>query len=76
MLNEIDSTNFTNKYFYDLNDELEFHRCSRKYLTNEQYRKLKRYYRSLDSQTVKYTAYCEGRMLARAKDYFRDYNSQ
>lgn len=62
------SYQFGKEFYFDLFEELEFHKCSRKYLTSDEYKFLKSYYPSLNCKTVNYTATYYARMLMHAGD--------
>jgi SAM-dependent methyltransferase len=62
------SYHFAEKFYFDLFEELEFHKRSRKYLTFGEYKFLKSYYPQLNCETVNYTAKYYARLLMHAGD--------
>jgi len=61
------------RFCYDLCEELEYHKISRKYLTFEEYKVLKEYYRAWNLETVKYFAHSEARLLNYVIKYIMSY---
>jgi len=57
------------RFCYDLCEELEYHKISRKYLTFEEYKVLREYYRVWNLETVKYFAHSEARLLRHIMKY-------
>lgn len=59
------------RFCYDLWEELEYHKGSRRYLTFDEYKILKTYYSGLNSKNVKHIAHSQARLLVHIIKYVR-----
>lgn len=57
------------RFCYDLCEELEYHKISRRYLTFEEYKVLREYYREWNLETFKYFVYSQTRLLRHIVKY-------
>lgn len=53
----------TIRFYYNLCDELNYHKGSRKYLTSNEYKVLETYYHKYNFSTIKYIAHSEASLL-------------